>query len=112
MQEKTISNALLALRKGEARVHVEALMALRGGIPAPKCVHDRPLVRGKCKWLAFSLLLCTTSVVVDAIQRELPDITRNSAVNRAHQALLRLEVGGVVVQGFGPDRCLWRVRRG
>jgi hypothetical protein len=44
MQDKTINNALLALyRTGEARVHVDALMAL-GGIRAPKCVHDRPWV--------------------------------------------------------------------
>jgi hypothetical protein len=111
MQDKTINNALLALyRTGEARVHVDALMALRG-IRAPKCVHDRPLGRGKCKRLALSLLPCTTSVVADAIQRELSDITRKSAVNRAYQALLRLEARGVVVQGFGPDGCLWRVPR-
>jgi hypothetical protein len=25
---------------------------------------------------------------------------------------LRLEAKGVVVQGFGPDGCLWRVGRG
>lgn len=111
MQDKTINNALLALyRTGEVRVHVDALMALRG-IRAPKCVHDRPLGRGKCKRLAFSLLPCTTSVVADAIQRELSDITRKSAVNKAYQALLRLEARGVVVQGFGPDGCLWRVPR-
>jgi hypothetical protein len=82
-------------------VHVEALMALRGGIPAPKCVHDRPLVRGKCKWLALSLLPCTMSVVADAIQLELPDITRKSAVKRAYQAFLRLEDMGVVYRNFG-----------
>ena len=68
MQDKTINNALLALyRTGEARVHVDALMALRG-IRAPKCVHDRPLGRGKCKRLALSLLPCTTSIVANAIQ--------------------------------------------
>ena len=89
-------------------VHVDALMALRG-IPAPKCVHDRPLVRGKCKRLALSLLPCTTSVVTDAIQSEFPNITRKSAVNRAYQSLLRLEAKGSVVRNFGLDGCLWRV---
>ena len=109
MQDKTINNALLVLyRTGEARVHVNALMAL-GGIPAPKCVHDRHLVRGKCKQLALSLLACTTSVVANAIQPELPDITRKSALNKVYQALLRLEAKGVVVQDFGPDGCLWWV---
>jgi hypothetical protein len=112
MRDKTINNALLALhRTGKARVHVDALMAQRG-ISGPKCVHDRPLVRGKCKRLALSLLPCTTSVVADAIQLELPDVTRKSTVNTAYQALLRLEAKGVVVQGFGPDGCLWRVGRG
>jgi hypothetical protein len=54
MQDKTINNALLALyRTGEARVHVDALMALRG-IPAPKCVHDRPLVCNAPQWDASS----------------------------------------------------------
>jgi hypothetical protein len=109
MQDKTINDVLLALyRTGEARVHVGALMALRG-ILAPKCVHDRPLVRGNCKRLALSLLPCTTSVVADAIQRNLPDITRKSAVNKAYQALLRLEAKGVVCRGFGQDGCSWRV---
>jgi hypothetical protein len=86
-------------------------MALQG-VPAPKCVHDRPLVRGKCKRLALSLLPRTTSVVVDAIQRELPDISSKSAVNRAYQALLRLEAIGGVVQDFGPDGSLWRLGKG
>jgi hypothetical protein len=69
MQDKTINDVLLALyRTGESRVHVAAFMALMG-IPAPNRVHDRPLVRGKCKRLASSILLCTTSVVANAIQR-------------------------------------------
>mgnify|MGYP000302747567 CR=1 FL=1 len=68
MQDKTINDVLLALyRTGESRVHVAAFMALMG-IPAPNHVHDRPLVRGKCKRLASSLLLCTTSVVANAIR--------------------------------------------
>jgi hypothetical protein len=70
--------------------------------------HDRPLVRGKCKRLVLSLLPCTTSVVASAIQRDLPDISRKSAVNGTYQALLRLEAKGVVVQDFEPDGCLWR----
>jgi hypothetical protein len=109
MQDKTVNNALMALhRTGEARVHIDVLMALRG-FPEPKCVHDRSLVRGKCKRLALFLLPCTTSVVADATQRELPDMTRTSAVNRAYQALLRLEEKGMVVQGFGPGGRLWRL---
>jgi hypothetical protein len=109
MQAKTNNNALLALyRTGESRVHVAAFMTLRG-IPAPKRVHDKPLVRGKCKRLALSLLPCTTSVVASAIQRELPDITRKSAVNRAYQVLLRLKAKGLVVRGFELDGCLWRL---
>lgn len=66
-------------------------------------------MRGKCKRLALLLLPSTTSVVADATQIELPDITRKGAVNRAYQALLRLDAKGMVVQGFGPDGCLWRL---
>jgi hypothetical protein len=110
MQDKTINDVLLALyRTGESRVHVAAFMALQD-IPAPKCVHDRPLLRGKCKRLTLSILPCTMSAVADAIQRELPDITPKSAVKRAYQALLRLDArGGVMVQDFGPDKSLWRL---
>jgi hypothetical protein len=66
--------------------------------------------QGKCKRLALFLLPCTTSVLADAIQRELLDITSKSAVNRNYQALLPLEAKGVVVEG-GLDGCLWRVSR-
>jgi hypothetical protein len=56
--------------------------------------------QGKCKRLALFLLPCTTSVLADAIQRELLDITSKSAVNRNYQALLPLEAKGVVVGGW------------
>jgi hypothetical protein len=56
MQDRTINNALLALyRTGDAREHVEALMALRG-VDRPKCVHDRQLSRGKCKRIVMAAL--------------------------------------------------------
>jgi hypothetical protein len=57
----------------------------------------------------FVSTACTTPVVASAIQRELPDTSRKSAVNRVYQALLRLGAKGVVVRGFELDGCLWRL---
>ena len=108
MQDKTINNALLALwRTGEAREHVEALMALRG-VDKPKRMHDRPLSRGKSRQIVLGCLPCTTAQAGEAIQAQLGGITRRAANNRAYQALLRLEAKGVVVRDFGLDGCLWR----
>ena len=110
MQDKTINNALLALwRTGEAREHVEALMALRG-VDQPCRIHDRPLSRGKCKRIVLGCLPCTASQAGETIQQHLAGVTRKAASNRAYQALLRLEAKGVVVRDFGPEGCLLRVK--
>lgn len=109
MQDTTIDNALLALwRTEEAREHVEALMALRG-VEKPRVMHDRPLSRGRCRWIVRGCLPCTTAQAADAIQADVIGITRMSAVHRSYMALCRLRDQGRVVQGFGPDGCLWRL---
>jgi len=109
MQDKTINNALLALyRTGEAREHVEALLALRG-VDKPVKLHDRPLSRGRCRRVVTACLPCTTSQAADAIQATVSGITRKSAMHRAYMALCRLRDSGRVVQDFGPEGCLWRV---
>ena len=108
MQDRTINNALLALRRegGEVQVLAEQLLALRD-IPLPRCIHDRPLPRGACKRLALSLLPCTSSVVADAIQQRLPGVSRKSAVQRAYMALIRLESSGLVRR----DGRVWKLTK-
>jgi hypothetical protein len=99
--DKTINNTLH--RTGEAKgagIHANGAT----GHPCAQVRHDRPLVRGKCKRLVLPLLPCTTSVVASAIQRDLPKISLKSAVNRAYQALLRLEAKGWW-SGFSLHRC-------
>lgn len=95
MQDRTINNALLALRRqgGEAQELAERLLAMRG-VALPKHTHDRPLSRGQCRRLALSMLPCTSSVIADAIQERLPGVSRKSAGQRAYMALRRLEAIG------------------
>lgn len=105
MQNRTINNALLALwRSGEAREHVEAIMALRG-VEKPVRVHDRPLSRGGCRRIVMDCLPCTTAEAGDVIQARVDGITRKAANNRAYCALVRLEDQSAVVRVSG----VWRL---
>ncbi|AGI67817.1 hypothetical protein OAN307_c21860 [Octadecabacter antarcticus 307] len=101
MQDKTIYNALLALYHTKSARDFVAESVVRWGIVAPERMHDRPLSHGKCKRIVLALPPCTTSAIAREILRELPDITRRSAIHRTYMALLRLESKGVVVGALG-----------
>ncbi|WP_123643140.1 hypothetical protein [Histidinibacterium lentulum] len=100
MQDKTIDNALQALRKrgGHQGKLAEVLLDMRG--VAPRLYRETtPLKRGGTKRLILGALNSgpkTTGQIGDLIRGLRPDITPRSAANRAHQGLLRLEVKGLV----------------
>lgn len=79
MQDKTIDNALLALRRqiirseGDGLDHVEALLTQRG-VRIPRAVQISPLSRGECKRLVLSMLPCTTAQAGRAIMQRVPDV--------------------------------------
>lgn len=121
MQDKTNDNALLALRKqiirgdGDGLAHVEALLVQRG-------VHMTAVLPAKSKDVAgkgmMSLLVISAlkhgpkrlpaiAALVDAAR---PEISHDAAYVRTTQTLDRLKRKGVVVQDFGPDGCLWKIR--
>jgi hypothetical protein len=112
MQDRTIDNALLALRKvgGEQGAIADTLLALRGvALPARSYRHQQ-FRRGECARLMLDALRGGPQTVVqlgEVVRSERPTITCRAANNRAYQALLRLEARGLSVQDFGPDGCLW-----
>ena len=114
MQDKTLDNALLALRRqiirsnGQGLDHVEALLTVRG-VRIPRAVQVSPMSRGECKRLVLSKLPCTTAQAGRAIAEQVPSASYRSAYHRAYMALRRLEDSGLVVQGFGSGGCLWRL---
>lgn len=100
MQDRTINNALLALRKqgGTQGKLAEVLLDMRG-VPAPAYYQDQPLYRGGTKAVILHALRegpQSTQGLGDAIRQLRPDISRRSAANRAYQALLRMEDKGLV----------------
>lgn len=111
MQDRTINNALLALVRagGDQAIAAEIILVMRG-VDLPTRIQDRPLSRGQCRRIILGCLPCTTAQAGEAIQAYVGGVTRRAANNRAYQALLRLEVAGVVVRDFGPDGCLWRIK--
>lgn len=113
MQDKTINNALLALRKngGTKGDLAEVILKLRG-VAWSDIVQDQPLRRGETKRFVMDQVRQgpkTVSQLADALQAAFPDIKRMSAYNRCNLAMLRLADQGRVAQDFGPDGCLWRV---
>lgn len=114
MQDRTINNALLALRRqiirseGDKLEHVEALLVQRS-VRIPRAVQISPMSRGECRRLVLSMLPCTASEAAMAIMQRVPSTSRRSAYHRAYMALRRLEDDGRVVRNIGPDGCLWRV---
>lgn len=100
MQDRTINNALLALhrRNDEQAELARAILALRG-VPLPRHIHDRPLVRGGCKRLLLAALSAgpmTTLEAAEWVKEAVPGIRHASAYQRAYLALLRLEEAGMV----------------
>ncbi|MEQ9259832.1 MAG: hypothetical protein RIG84_12110 [Roseovarius sp.] len=100
MQDKTIDNALLALRRqgGTQGKLAEVLLDMRG-VQMPAVYHDQPLSRGGTKRIIMDRLRerpQTAPELTEAIREVRPHIARRDAYNRAYQALLRLEEKGVV----------------
>ena len=69
MQDRTIDNALLALhrRGGEQADLARAILALRG-VPLPRHVRDRPLVRGRRKHLMLAALADRPATTLEAAE--------------------------------------------
>lgn len=110
MQDKTITNALLALYKrgGEQADLASELLALRG-VPLPR-FQNNPLRRGETQRLVLGALRDgpkTNTQLGAVIQRERPEISHRAAANRSYQALLRLEAKGLVKR----DGRVWRPLR-
>ncbi len=104
MQDRTINNALLALRRqGGAQAHMaEALLILRD-VPVPRVRQVQQLKRSQAGRVIVAALAdgpMTASQLGEVILCLRPGITVHSANNRVYQALLRLEAKGVVRRGL------------
>ncbi len=114
MQDKTINNALVALyHAGEGLDHVEALMALRC-IPKPAPKRPAQFRRRLLRQVVLGELqrgAKTCPQITDVAHVMRPDLTRKQANQRVYMVLCRLSKQGRVVQDFGPDGWLWRVKR-
>lgn len=100
MQEKTINNALIALRKqgGSQGMLAEVLLDMRG-VDMPSVKQFMPYKRGGVKRLILQLLNDkprTTSEIAVYVRKDVPEICERMAYNRAYQALLRMRDSGVV----------------
>lgn len=105
MQDKSIDNALQALRKqgGHQGKLAEVLLDMRG-VPPHMYRETAQLRRGYTKRLILDALTDgpkTTGQIGDMIRKLRPDITPRSAANRAHQGLRRLVDTGVVCRDGG-----------
>lgn len=98
MQDKTINNALLALRKqgGQQGKLADVLLDMRG-VDAPRYYQNKPAKRGHSARFVMGALKDgpkTCPEIADMLDR--PDLTRKYQLQRVHNALLRLEVKGLV----------------
>lgn len=109
MQDRTINNALIALRKqgGPQGKIAEALLDMRG-VPLPTHRQSEPFKRGQAQRLALDALRngaeTTAHIAVDVLRLK-SDITRRQAAHCAYLALLRLEGKGLVCR----DGRAWRL---
>ena len=113
MQDRTINNALQALRKqgGHQGKLAEVLLDMRG-VSWSGITQDRPMRRGQTKRVVMNELKQgpqRASQLAQVIVAMVPGITNRAATNRVYQALLRLEDKGKVVRDVGPQGCLWRL---
>ena len=133
MQDKTINNALLALRKqiiranGDGLAHVEAMLVMRG-VHMPAVLPTKlPDVAGK-GIVAYLIIQALRggpkrmSEVAAYVDLKRPEFDFQAANIRTGQALAKLKLKGQVtregrlwmlhvVQDFGPGGCLWRIQR-
>jgi len=112
MQDKTIDNALLALRKqgGHQGSLAEVLLEMRG-VPLPMIFQIRANKRGEVARLCMAALKegpKTAGEVTDLLIAQKPHLRRRSAYHRVYTSLLRLVDRGKV----GRDGKLWYVKRG
>lgn len=107
MQDKTIDNALLALRKqiirgdGKGLEHVEALLSARG-VPMPEV---RPAKRpdaarnNQMRWLVLEALRDgpkTLREIVPVVCSKRPEIGPDATYVRTTQALNKMQIRGMV----------------
>src|SRR6056297_2926202 len=107
MQDRTIDNALLALRKQVIRNdlggldHVEALLQMRG-VDAPRVMPPKPknsARRGHMTALVLKALMSgpkTAEVVTAYVAPRRPELTPEAAKKRTSQALTKLKMRGQV----------------
>jgi len=119
MQDKTINNALLALRKqiirgdGKGLAQAESLLRMRGVdmprvLPAKRSDVARKGQMSKLVLDALRGAPMTTIQVADHVARNRPELTPEAAKKRAGLCLTKLKARGMVAYDFGPDGCLWR----
>ncbi len=100
MQDRTINNALLALRKqgGHEGKLAEVLLDMRG-VEWTGWVQDKPFKRGDTKTMILGSLKerpMTSWELGGVLRQARPDIGANAASNRAYMALRRLRDKGLV----------------
>lgn len=98
MQDKTINNALLALRKvgGQQGKLAEVLLDMRG-VELPKYYQTKPAKRGQAARFVLNALRDgpkTCPEIADMLDR--PDLGRKYQIQRVYMALVRLEAKRVV----------------
>jgi hypothetical protein len=109
MQDKTINNALHALRKagGQQGKLAEVLLDMRG-VDWGGYTQHMPFKRGGSKALALDALKdgpLTTPQVGDLFREQQPELSSREATQRAYAALWRLKDRGFAVK----DGKVWRL---
>ena len=105
MQDRTINNALLALRRdgGEAQVLAERLLAMRGVNYLPRMI-QRPAKRGQMKRMILGALSdhpMKRKQMMAHLGPLRPELTPEQLYRRTDTALWRLYVAGLVLLEAG-----------
>ncbi|MEQ8292850.1 MAG: hypothetical protein RIA08_11650 [Roseovarius sp.] len=100
MQDRTINNALLALRRqgGSQGKLADVLLELRGVDP-PRYYQNEPAKRGQTARFVLDALKDgpkTCPQIADMLALDRPDLVRKLLLHRVYNALCRLEVKGRV----------------
>lgn len=100
MQDRTINNALLALRRegGEAQVLAERLLAMRGVNYLPRMI-QHPAKRGQMKRMVLDALSerpMNRKQIMAHLGPLRPELTRDQLYRRTDTTLWRLHVAGLV----------------
>ena len=100
MQDRTIDNALLALRKqgGPQGKIAEALLDMRG-VSLPNIYSTKQMRRGQSSRYVLNALRDgpkTCPQIADQLGFDMPHLTRRECLQRVDNALRRVEVKGLV----------------